>query len=45
MFIFDKVNVQFSPKIWEEEDVVFYQYPGQPLLAIKARKLFTTEEL
>lgn len=45
MSIFDEVNVQYYPKIWEEEDVVFYQYLGQPLLAIKAGKLFTTEEL
>ena len=42
--IFDEVNVRLAPKIWEEEGVVFYQYPGQPLLAIKAGKLFTTEE-
>jgi hypothetical protein len=45
MSIFAKVNVQCSPNIWAEDGVVFYQYPGQPSLAIKAGKLFTTEEV
>jgi hypothetical protein len=38
-------NFGAIPKIWQEEDMIFYQYPNQPLLIIKDDKLFTTIEV
>jgi hypothetical protein len=42
--VVDGLNVAKSPKIWQEDDMVFYQYPGKPLIIVKDGVLFTTEE-
>ena len=39
------VNVKVAPKIWQEEDMVFYQYPRKPVIIIKNGILFTTTEM
>ena len=43
--IIDEINVAKSPKIWQEGDMVFYQYPGKPLIIFKYGRMFTTEEM
>jgi hypothetical protein len=43
--IVNKLNTKENPKIWQEADMVCYQYPGRPLIIIKDGKLFTTEEM
>ena len=42
--IVNGLNVAKAPRIWQEEDVVCYQYPEKPLIIIKDGRLFTTEE-
>jgi hypothetical protein len=41
----EEVNVREMPKVWQEGDVIFYQYPGQPLIAIRNGQFFTTREV
>jgi len=43
--ILEEVNIQQIPKVWDEEGVTFYQYPGQPLIAIKNGWFFTTRKV
>jgi hypothetical protein len=43
--IIDEVNVAKAPKIWQEDDMVFYQYPDKPLIIVKEGKMYTTEEM
>lgn len=43
--IVNNLNVAKAPKIWQEEDMVFYQYPGKPLIIVKDGRLFTTKEM
>jgi hypothetical protein len=39
------VNVKLQPKIWQEENMVCYQYPGKPLIVIEDGCLCTTLEI
>lgn len=32
------------PEIWEDNGMLFYQYPGKPLIIIKDGQFFTTKE-
>jgi hypothetical protein len=41
----EEVNVREMPKVWQEGDVIFYQYPRQPLIAIRNGQFFTTREM
>lgn len=43
--IVNGLKVKEKPKIWQEEGMVFYQYPRKPLIIIKDGGLFTTEEM
>jgi hypothetical protein len=38
-------KVQADPKIWQDGDMVCYQYPKKPIVIIKNGRLFTTEEM
>jgi hypothetical protein len=42
--VVDGLNVAKSPRIWQEGDMVYYQYPRKPLIIVKDGVLFTTEE-
>lgn len=37
-------NFAQMPKIWQEEDMILYQYPNQPIIIIKDGGAFTTRE-
>ena len=41
----DGKNFRQLPKLWLEEDMFFYEYPGKPLIVIKDGQLYTTEEV
>jgi hypothetical protein len=41
----DSKNFKQSPKLWQEKDTFFYQYPNKPLIIIKDGQLYTTEEV
>ena len=43
--IINEINVAQAPKIWQEGDMVFYQYPGKPMIIVKDGRMFTTEEI
>jgi hypothetical protein len=43
--ILDEVNISEMPKVWQDGDIIFYQYPRQPLIAIRNGQFFTTREV
>jgi len=43
--VMNGVNVAQPPRIWQEGDMVCYQYPNKPLIIVKDGRLFTTEEM
>jgi hypothetical protein len=43
--VINGVNVAQHPRIWQEEDMVCYQYPNKPLIIVKDGKLFTTLQM
>jgi len=45
LFIIDEINVKENPKIWEEGNIIFYQYPGQPLIIIKDGMFYADEKV
>lgn len=38
-------NVTKIPKIWQEGDLVFYEYPKKPLIIIRDGRFYTTEDV
>lgn len=40
-----KINLRMMPRIWQVGDALFYEYPGQPPIAIRHGQFFTTEEV
>ena len=43
--ILSEVSLSENPRVWQDGDVIFYQYPRQPVIAIKNGKLFTTSDV
>ena len=43
--IVKELNVKEFPKIWQEEDLVFYEYPKRPVIIIKEGRLYTTVDV
>ena len=41
----DSKNFSQLPKLWQEEDMFFYEYPDKPLIIIKEGQLYTTEDI
>jgi hypothetical protein len=45
LFTLEEINIKETPKVWDDGEITFYQYPGQPLIAIKNGQFFTTREV
>lgn len=41
----EEVNLEVMPRVWQEGDVIFYQYPRQPLIAIRNGQFYTPREV
>jgi hypothetical protein len=40
-----EIRYTTTPDIWQEDDMLFYQYPGKPLIMIKDGRFYTTREI
>ncbi len=40
-----EMSLSEIPRIWQDGDITFYQYPWQPVIAIRNGELFTTSEV
>lgn len=40
-----EIRYTTTPRIWQVDDMLFYQYPRKPLIIIKDRQFYTTREI
>jgi hypothetical protein len=40
-----RIPVKYMPKIWEDSEMLFYEYPQKPLIIIYNGQFFTTKEV
>jgi hypothetical protein len=40
-----EIGYTATPDIWQEDDMLFYQYSGKPLIIIKDGQFYTTREI